>query len=142
MSNIKSIISSHNKAQINKSDPTSDSNCNCRNPNAYPMDENCNDMNIIYQAEISTPNAKETYIGRLRHDLQAKIPKSRVHLKTNGIRTQRSSVNTSGAWRTYKKTLLVYDLNNAEKINKQFSFKWKRSLLWFKCITVSKEILK
>jgi len=63
MSNMKSIISNHNKAQINKSDPTSDSNCNCRNPNACPMDGNCNDMNIIYQAEISTLTAKETYIG-------------------------------------------------------------------------------
>jgi len=74
MSNIKSIISNHNKAQINKSDPTNDSNCNCLNPNACPIDGNCNDLNIIYQAEISTPTAKET----LQHDLQAKIPKSHV----------------------------------------------------------------
>ena len=58
------------------------------------MDGNCNDINIIYQSEISTPTAKETYIG---HDFQAKIPKSRVHLKTNGISTQQSSANTSGA---------------------------------------------
>ena len=63
MSNIKSIISNHNKAQINKSDPTNDSNCNCHNPNACPIDGNCNDLIIIYQAEISTPTTKETYIG-------------------------------------------------------------------------------
>jgi hypothetical protein len=27
------------------------------------MDGNCNDENIIYQAEITTPTTKETYIG-------------------------------------------------------------------------------
>jgi len=27
------------------------------------MDGNCNDQNIIYQAEITTPTTKETYIG-------------------------------------------------------------------------------
>ena len=78
--NIKSIISNHDNAQINKSDTTNDNNCNCHNPNTCPMDGNCNDMNIIYQAEISTPTAKETYIGLIRHDLQAKISKSHVFI--------------------------------------------------------------
>ena len=56
MSNVKTIISNHNKAQINKSDPTNDSNCN-------PMDGKCNDQNIIYQAEVTTSTSRETYIG-------------------------------------------------------------------------------
>ena len=41
MPNVKTIISNHNKAQINKSDPindtTDDSNCNCRNSSTCPM---------------------------------------------------------------------------------------------------------
>ena len=46
MTNIKTIISNHNKAQIKKSDPTNDSNCNCRNSSMCPMDGKCNDQNI------------------------------------------------------------------------------------------------
>ena len=63
MSNIKTIISKHKKAQINKSDPTNDSNCNCRNSSMCPMDGKCNDQSIIYQAEVATSTSRETYIG-------------------------------------------------------------------------------
>ena len=63
MNNIKTIISNHNKAQINKSDPTNDRNCNCHNSRICPMDGKCNDQNIIYQAEVTTPTSSETYIG-------------------------------------------------------------------------------
>ena len=63
MSNIKTIISNHNKAQINKSVPTNDSNCNCRKPSTCAMDGKCNDQNLIYQAEVTTSTSRETYIG-------------------------------------------------------------------------------
>ena len=51
---------------INKPDPTNDandSNCNCRNSSTCPMDGKCNDQNLIYQAEVTTPSSRETYIG-------------------------------------------------------------------------------
>ena len=63
MRNIKTIISNHNKAQISKSDPTDDSNCNCQNSSTCPMDGKCIDQNMIYQAEVTTLNSRETYIG-------------------------------------------------------------------------------
>ena len=65
MSNIKTIISHHNKALINKSARTNDEkkNCNCRKPNFCPMNGNCNAENVIYQAEVTTTATKETYIG-------------------------------------------------------------------------------
>ena len=65
MSNVKSIISSHNKAQINKPSEQSDqidNSCNCRNKNTCPLEGDCNTRNIIYQAEVRTPQTKETYI--------------------------------------------------------------------------------
>ena len=62
MSNMRSIISNNNKAQI-KSDPTIYNSCNCRNRSACPMDGNCNDSNLIYQAEVTTSTSRETYIG-------------------------------------------------------------------------------
>ena len=64
LSNVKTIISNHNKAQINKSNPTNDSNCNCRNSSTCPMDGQCNDQNSIYQAEVTTSTSRETYIGQ------------------------------------------------------------------------------
>ena len=66
MNNVKSIISSHNKAQINKPSKQSDqidNSCNCRNKNSCPLEGNCNTRNIIYQAEVTTPQTTETYIG-------------------------------------------------------------------------------
>ena len=65
MGNIKTIISNHNKAEINKATRTNDQkkNCNCRKPNLCPMDGNCNAENVIYQAEVTTSTTKETYIG-------------------------------------------------------------------------------
>ena len=58
MGNIKTIISNHNKAEINKSTPTNDQkkNCNCRKPNSCPMDGNGNTENVIYQAEVTNCN--------------------------------------------------------------------------------------
>ena len=44
-------------------DTTDDSNCNCRNSSTCPMDGKCNDQNMIYQAEVTTPSSRETYIG-------------------------------------------------------------------------------
>jgi len=65
MPNIKTIISNHNKSEVIKPDQGDvNKNCNCRNPETCPMDGNCNEQGIIYQAEISTPTANETYIGQ------------------------------------------------------------------------------
>ena len=37
--------------------------CNCRDKRSCPMDGNCNERNIIYQAEVTTSHSKQTYIG-------------------------------------------------------------------------------
>ena len=66
MNNVKSIISSHNKAQISKSpnqSEESENNCNCRNKNSCPLEGNCNVRNIVYQAEVVTPQTIQTYVG-------------------------------------------------------------------------------
>ena len=51
MSNVKTIISSHNKAQIKKASNQSeeiDNNCNCGNKSSCPLEGNCNIRNIVY----------------------------------------------------------------------------------------------
>ena len=60
MSNVKSIISRHNKAQIRKPlNPPEEikDNCNCRIKNSCPLEGNCNVRNIVYQAEVVTPQS-------------------------------------------------------------------------------------
>ena len=66
MNNVKAIISNHNKAVISRSSnlPVQTINtCNCRDKRSCPMDGNCNERNIIYQAEVTTSHSKQTYIG-------------------------------------------------------------------------------
>ena len=64
-SNIETIITNHNKAVIDKFKPseTKKKNCNCRKANKCPMNRNCQNESIIYQAEVTTSDTKETYIG-------------------------------------------------------------------------------
>ena len=65
MNNVKAIISNHNKAVISRSSnlPVQTINtCNCRDKRSCPMDGNCNERNIIYQAEVTTSHSKQTYI--------------------------------------------------------------------------------
>ena len=65
MSNVKTIITNHNKATIHKSKPIEGkkSNCKCRNKSKCPMNGNCEDESIIHQALVTTQVTKETYIG-------------------------------------------------------------------------------
>ena len=66
MNNVKAIISNHNKAVISRSSklPVQTINtCNCRDKRSCPVDGNCNERNIIYQAEVTTSDSKQTYIG-------------------------------------------------------------------------------
>ena len=66
MSNFKTVISNHNKVELNNDLKSSDETkklCNCRNKNSCPLDRNCNVTNIICQAEVTNPESKETYIG-------------------------------------------------------------------------------
>ena len=61
MGNIQTIISNHNKAEINKSTRTNDQTCNCRKSGTCPIEIVME--SVIYQAEVTTPTTKETYIG-------------------------------------------------------------------------------
>ena len=59
-----SMISGHNKSQLSKPKATADTtkNCNCKK-SPCPMDKNCQADSIIYQAEVTTEDSQETYVG-------------------------------------------------------------------------------
>lgn len=67
MTNIESTVSNLNITQISKTSKPpearkSNCNCNCQNKYSCPMDGRCNRSNIIYQAEVTTSQSRETSI--------------------------------------------------------------------------------
>ena len=66
MDNMKSIINKHNKKVTNADNDTNTDNqvqCNCRNKDQCPLDNKCLTSSIIYNAQATTNNATNNYIG-------------------------------------------------------------------------------
>ena len=66
MQNIKSKISNHNRRLLEKKKKsTADKNCNCRNKECCPLDNQCLTTNVIYKAETKDNACGDTkeYIG-------------------------------------------------------------------------------
>ena len=67
MPNIKSIISSHNKALLSdyhwSETQTNEKECNCRKKDQCPLDGKCLTENVAYQATVSTQSSSEIYVG-------------------------------------------------------------------------------
>ena len=67
MTNMKQIISNHNKTILNKDNNTESktNNCNCRIKEACPVNQKCQTSSLIYQATVTRHdnNKEESYIG-------------------------------------------------------------------------------
>ena len=64
MPNIKNKIDSHNKRKLSDSAIEPGKPCNCRNKDNCPLNGECREKNIIYQATVAAENNRtETYIG-------------------------------------------------------------------------------
>ena len=102
MSNVKSIITSHNKGIIRKSQPQdiSAENCNCRSKHACPLQNKCMNKDIIYKAPINRGDTQDTkhYIGMTSDQTYSKsntgIVSNLSH--TKNIRTKLNFRDTFG----------------------------------------------
>ena len=82
MNNTKQIIDNHNKRILNSSkhadepaDNAVDSkSCNCRQKNTCPLNGNCLQSSVIYQATVvrNDNNTSETYIGLTENDFKTR----------------------------------------------------------------------
>ena len=83
MSNVRSIITSHNTRIIRKSQPQdiSAENCNCRSKHACPLQNKCMSKDIAYKATIITGNTRDTkhYIGMASNTFKERY---RNHIKS------------------------------------------------------------
>ena len=89
MPNIKQTIDNQNKQKLRLFNNSATENekskpCNCRKKDECPLDGNCLQAAVIYQAKVTRTdnNTHETYVG--------------LYSEIQHLETQRSSVNTSG----------------------------------------------
>ena len=107
LQNMKSIISSHNKHVLSKTNtPTQQPDtCNCRKKPDCPLEGKCLQTNVIYQATVTT----ETYVG----------------LATNfkeRYRNHQTSFRHSKRRNETELSKYVWNLQDAKKL---FGIKWK-----------------
>ena len=103
MPNIKQTIDNQNKQKLrlfNNSATENEKNkpCNCRKKDECPLDGNCLQAAVIYQAKVTRTdnNTHETYVGLQKMILKRAIEIAPHHSETQHPETQRSSANTSG----------------------------------------------
>jgi len=67
MPNMKSTITSHNKSILSNVTPAptqqSRDGCNCRKKNEWPLDGQCLQTNVVYQATVTSEASTESYVG-------------------------------------------------------------------------------
>ena len=105
MPNMKSIISSHNKALLSdyhrSQTQTNEKECNGRKKDQYPPDRKCLTQNVVYQATVSTQSSSETYVG-----LATNFTETTQHLFDIKVReTKLNCQNTFGHSKTIKNLL-------------------------------------
>ena len=66
MPNMKSTIASHNKSILSNVTPAlqqSRDGCNCRKKNECPLEGQCLQSNVVYQATVTSETSTESYVG-------------------------------------------------------------------------------
>ena len=67
MPNMKSTIASHNKSILSNITPAptqqSRDGCNCRKKNECPLEGQCLQTNVVYQATVTSEASTESYVG-------------------------------------------------------------------------------
>ena len=79
MSNTKRIIDNHNQRILKSSELTANTGkdnktCNCRQKNTCPLNGNCLQSSVVYQATVTRQdnNITETYVGLTENDFKTR----------------------------------------------------------------------
>ena len=95
MNNIKSEINSHNKSLMRSGiDGTGDARtCNCRNKNTCPLGGKCLTANVVYRAEMTTPEGDlGIYIGTTGNTFKVRY---QLHKSSFKNKTKRNTTELS-----------------------------------------------
>ena len=113
MPNIKSIISSQNKAVLSNfyqsQTQTNDKECKCRKKDQCPLDGKCPTQNVVYQATVTTQASSDSYVGLATNFKE----RYRNHTASFRHKSKRNETELSKH---------IWTLNNN---NKPFTIKWR-----------------
>ncbi|CAH3158957.1 unnamed protein product [Pocillopora meandrina] len=124
MNNAKQVIDNHNKRILhsshssytkdNKDGTGTSKTCNCRQKNNCPLNGNCLQSSVVYQATVISSN-NGTTTTPLKHTLDSQKPTSKQdteitphHSATPSTKTLPNLANTSGHSRTTTLTILFH----------------------------------
>ena len=118
MNNTKQIIDNHNKRILNASKHTDKStdnsvdnkSCNCRQKNSCPLNGNCLQSSVIYQATVkrNDNNTSETYIGLTENAFKTRY---RNHTASFRHTKHRNSTELSKHVWSLKDNNIVYSIS-------------------------------
>ena len=111
--NISAIINSHNKKITNNTEETK-SSCNCKNKDKCPIENKCCKTNVIYQANITTPNnTSKIYIGSTKRTFKTRYNEHRTSFpKENKTKPKNNTQLANYLWSLKEKNI-------------EYSIKWK-----------------
>ena len=94
--NVRSIINSHNKKILLKSEDD-DELCNCRNKNTCPLDNKCKITSVIYKCEVTAPNhEKKSYIGLTEREFKQRFNSHKSSI--NNAKYKNSTTLSTYVW--------------------------------------------
>ena len=105
-----SIINKHNKkvASIDTK-PNSQDQCNCRNKDQFPIDNNCSTSGVIYNARVTTYDTTMNYIGLTEGTFKQRFTQHKHSLR------HRSHMNST------ELSKYIWQLRNNKR---DFSIRW------------------
>ena len=99
MPNIEKNISSHNKKILKPTEniqhdgkPKQTKLCNCRNKSSCPLDNNCLQKCVIYQAAVKHNNNIDTYIGVTENEFKTQY---NAHISSFKLENKRTATTLS-----------------------------------------------
>ena len=108
---MKSILSSHNKTVLSKTEEGTPKRCNCRNPCPLPGNGDCRRSSVIYKAVITSDESTPTreYIGSTESDVKLRLANHRHSFRNSKLRNA---------------TRLSSYIHELQEQNKPWDIKW------------------
>ena len=85
MPNIDSTIKSHNN-QLLRTDTEDKRSCNCRKNDTYPVEGQCLEEGIIYEATVKTSTDEKKYVGLTEGTFKRRLYGHRQSFRNSGLR--------------------------------------------------------
>ena len=136
-SNMKTIISNHNKSLLNKSENETAKICNCRDVCPLPNHGDCRRSAVVYKATVTSQNTTKCYIGSAETEIKLRLANHKHSL--NDVKL-RNATRLSAYIHTLKENNRPYEIKwNLEAKSKPYTCGTRKCNL---CLTEKLHILR